>query len=89
VRVVPGARTPGVVGRLGEAWKIRVSQPAERGAANDALVRLLADTLAVPTRGISLVSGHTGREKILEIAGIGPSDAERRLASAERKDSRR
>lgn len=89
VRVMPGAYKPGIVGRHGDSWKIRVAAPAERGAANDAVVRLLAETLAVPARGISLVSGHTAREKILEIGGIGSAETERRLASAERKDSRR
>jgi uncharacterized protein YggU (UPF0235/DUF167 family) len=76
------------VGRHGTAWKVRVAARPERGAANGALVRLLAETLAVPARGISLVSGHGARDKIVEITGISPGETEARLASAERKDSR-
>jgi uncharacterized protein YggU (UPF0235/DUF167 family) len=88
LRVVPGARRSGIVGRYGAAWKVRVAPRPERGAANGALVRLLAKTLEVPERGISLVSGHGARDKIVEIAGITPGETEARLASAERKDSR-
>ena len=88
LRVVPGARSSAIVGRYGAAWKVRVSPRPERGAANGALVRLLAETLAVPERGITFVSGHGARDKIVEIAGITPGETEARLASAERRDSR-
>jgi uncharacterized protein YggU (UPF0235/DUF167 family) len=77
------------VGRHGEAWKIRVAAPAERGAANTALVRLLADALGLGRRDVTLVSGHGARDKIVELAGIAPAEVERRLASAERKGLRR
>jgi uncharacterized protein YggU (UPF0235/DUF167 family) len=77
------------VGRYGDTWKIRVAAPAERGAANDALVRLLADALGLGRRDVTLVAGHGARDKIVELAGIAPAEVERRLASAERKGLRR
>jgi uncharacterized protein len=82
LRVAPGASRTGVVGRHGEAWKVRVSAPAEGGRANDAVVRLLADTLAVRRADVRLVSGHGGRDKVVELAGIEPDQIERRLSSA-------
>ncbi len=88
LRVVPGAARAGVVGRYGEGWKVRVAAAPEAGAANSALVRLLASTAGLPTRNVSLVSGHTGRDKIVEVAGISRGELEERLASAERKESR-
>ncbi|MGH3103863.1 MAG: DUF167 domain-containing protein [Gaiellaceae bacterium] len=88
LRVVPGAGGAGVVGRHGDAWKIRVAAPAERGRANDAVVRLLAETLSLPRRSITLVSGHAGRDKMVRLGGITQGELERRLASAERKDTR-
>jgi uncharacterized protein len=88
LRVSPGARTNAVVGRHGDAWKIRVSAAPEGGRANDAVVELLADTLGVPARTISVVSGHGARDKLVELAGIAPEEIERRLEAVGRKEAR-
>jgi uncharacterized protein len=88
LRVSPGAARAGVVGRHGEAWKIRVAAAPEGGRANEAVIRLLADTLSVPRDAVTLVSGHGGRDKIVELAGLGPSQIERRLTSAAGKERR-
>jgi uncharacterized protein len=89
LRVVPGASRSSVVGRHGDAWKVRVAAPPERGAANEAVVRLLEDALSVPRGRITIVSGHVARDKIVELKGFGPAEIERRLAAAGRKDSSR
>ena len=86
LRVSPGARTTAFVGRHGDSWKVRVAAPAEDGRANDAVVALLAATLELPPRTISIVAGHGRRDKLVELAGIAPDEAERRLAAVgERK----
>ena len=82
LRVSPGAGGSAVVGRHGDAWKVRVTEAPERGRANDAVLRLLAETLALPRTALTLVSGHGAREKIVELTGMGPALTERRLASA-------
>ena len=82
VRVSPGARRGGVAGRVGEVWKVRVTAPAEGGRANEAVVRLLAEALDVPRRRVSLVSGHTARDKVVELDGVEAAEVERRLAGA-------
>src|ERR671938_1200167 len=82
VRVAPGARRGGVAGRVGDVWKLRVTAPAEGGRANEAVVRLLAGTVDVPRRRITLVSGHTARGKVVELEGVEAAEAERRLARA-------
>ena len=61
---------------------MRVTEAPERGRANEAVLRLLAETLALPRTALTLVSGHGGREKIVELTGMGPALIERRLASA-------
>jgi uncharacterized protein YggU (UPF0235/DUF167 family) len=67
-----------------------VTAPAEGGRANEAVLRLLAETLQLPRRDVTLVSGQSSREKIVQLAGVGALEAERRLTSAqERKDGRR
>lgn len=82
LRVSPGAARSAIVGRHGDAWKVRVAAAPERGRANDALVSLLSETLELPRPSITLVSGLTARDKIVELAGIDPGEIDRRLASA-------
>jgi uncharacterized protein (TIGR00251 family) len=82
LRVSPGAGRTALVGRHGDAWKVRVTEAPERGRANEAVLRFLAETLALPRTALTLVSGHGGREKIVELKGMGPALIERRLASA-------
>jgi len=87
LRVSPGARRAHVVGRHGDAWKVRVAAPPEGGRANAAVVRLVAETLSLPRDVVTLVSGHGARDKIIELAGL--DQTEQRLASAaERERSR-
>ncbi|MGD0712925.1 MAG: DUF167 domain-containing protein [Gaiellaceae bacterium] len=93
LRVSPGAGRAEIIGRHGDAWKVRVTAPPEHGRANEAVLRLVAEALAVPREALTLVSGHGGRDKIVELTGVGPALVERRLASASapgrgRKDKR-
>jgi uncharacterized protein len=80
LNVSPGAARSEVAGRQGDAWKVRVTAAPERGRANDAVVRLLAERLGVPRGSVAVVSGHTAREKIVELRGLDAAEAERRLA---------
>jgi len=82
LRVSPGAARSAVVGRHGAGWKVRVSAAPEDGKANDAVVRLLADTLALPRRDVRIVSGRASRDKTVALAGMSPEEIERRLAEA-------
>ena len=82
LRVSPGAGRTALVGRHGDAWKVRVTEAPERGRANEAVLRLLSDTLALPRTALTLVSGHGAREKIVELTGMGPGLTERRLTAA-------
>jgi uncharacterized protein (TIGR00251 family) len=85
LRVSPGARRPGFAGRYGDAWKVRVSEPPEDGRANEAVLRLLADTLDVPRASVSLVSGHASRDKIVVLAGLEQAQTEHLLANVDEK----
>jgi uncharacterized protein (TIGR00251 family) len=79
LRVSPGATRTELAGRYGDGWKVRVSAPPERGRANEALVRLLADRLDVPPDSLAVVSGQTSRDKLVELRGLALAEAERRL----------
>jgi uncharacterized protein len=82
VRVSPGARRTGVVGRHGDGWKIRVAAAPERGRANGALVAYLADQMGIAASQIRVVTGVGARDKIVEFSGIGRDEAERLLMAA-------
>jgi len=88
LRVSPGAGRTEIVGRQGEAWKIRVSAPAERGRANDVCLRLLSERLRVPLAGLSIVAGHSARDKVVELRGLDADEAERRLEGDHGQDRR-
>jgi uncharacterized protein len=46
--------------------------PAD-GEANEALIRLIAEAVGVPSRDVTLVAGATSRLKRLAISGHGPT----------------
>jgi uncharacterized protein len=62
-----------------EMLKVRLTAPPVDGAANEALIALLADRLGLPKRSISIVHGVTGRQKIVEIIGMTEEAVEQKL----------
>ena len=86
LRVSPGATRSRIVGKHGDGWKIHVTAPPEDGRANAAVVRLIADAVSVSRGAVSVVSGHGGKDKIVELAGIELGRAERRLNEAAAKE---
>ena len=81
VTVSPGAGRSELVGRHGDGWRARVAAPPERGRANEALCRLLAEALALPRNSVRVVAGRSARAKIVEIDGLQPAEIERRLTA--------
>lgn len=53
--------------------QVRVRAAPSEGEANAALVKLMAKTLGVPARDVSLIAGDTARIKRLRVAGAGPA----------------
>ena len=84
VRVTPGAPRSEVVGRHGDAWKLRVRAAPERGRANDDLVELLAERLGIARARVRVVAGATARDKVVELDGLTLDDAERLLEDGRR-----
>jgi uncharacterized protein (TIGR00251 family) len=79
VTVSPGAARTELVGRHGDGWKARIAAPPERGRANEALVELLANALAVPRSSVRVASGLAAKRKVVEVDGLAAREAERRL----------
>jgi uncharacterized protein len=70
VRVQPRAARSEIVGLHGDAIKLRLSAVPVGGAANDELVRMLADAFAVGARAVKIIAGPRSRSKVVEIEGI-------------------
>jgi uncharacterized protein len=83
VHVQPGAGRTEVVGRHGDALKVKVAAAPEGGRANTAVAQLVASTLGVPPTAVVLVSGATSRAKRFRIGPVELGAVRRLLASAE------
>jgi hypothetical protein len=81
VRLIPRSGRTELAGSRGGRLLVRVSAPPVEGAANEALIALMAKVLEVPKRAIRIVAGERSRQKRIAVAGIAAEDA-RRLVSA-------
>jgi uncharacterized protein (TIGR00251 family) len=69
VHVQPRASRSEIIGQHGAALKVRLQAPPVDGAANEALVQLLSDSLGVSRRSVRVVSGAASRTKTVEVVG--------------------
>jgi uncharacterized protein (TIGR00251 family) len=70
VRATPGAAHEGIAGRRGNALRVAVPAPPERGKANKAIANLLARALHVRAGQVTLQSGEGSRDKLFRIDGL-------------------
>lgn len=78
VRVTPRAATDDLTYDQG-ILRAKLHAPPVDGAANAALIALLASRLRLPKRAVSIERGATAREKIVAIAGLSADEFWRRL----------
>ena len=69
LHIQPGAKREGVTGLFGTALKIALNAPPVDGKANAALIKFLADKLALSKSALSLKSGECSRDKVIRISG--------------------
>jgi uncharacterized protein (TIGR00251 family) len=82
VRVQPRASREEIAGERQGALVVRLVAPPVEGAANDALLRLLAKTLGVPPSTLRILRGASARDKTVAVAGLDAPTAEARLQKA-------
>jgi uncharacterized protein (TIGR00251 family) len=70
VRLTPRSGSNRVDGVIEGELRARVAAPAVEGAANNALVRLLAEELGVARRDVRIVAGASGRRKLVVVDGM-------------------
>lgn len=81
VHVKPRAAQNRIVGCSDGVLEVRVAAPPAEGAANDALVRLLAKALGVGRSRIEIVGGKSSRHKRVEVDGVDGQTLQQLLAS--------
>jgi len=79
IKVAPRASRNELAGVEAGALKVRLTAPPVEGAANQALVKLLAKQLKVAKGKVRVVSGQRSRNKRVEISGLDPDQARKRL----------
>jgi uncharacterized protein len=84
VKVQPRASRNEIGELLGDELKVKVTAPPVDSAANEALVKFLAEVLGCPRRAVQLARGETSRHKVLAIHGLTAEWIAERIADAQR-----
>ena len=71
VKVVPNAKHEDITAE-DDYFVVHVKEPPKEGKANQAVIRALAHHFKVPQSSVSISSGFKGKDKIIEISGLGP-----------------
>lgn len=80
VKVHPRAKRTRITGRLGEAYKLDLAAPPVDGKANEECVRYFAELLGVPKARVRILTGQTGRMKVVDVEGVSQKELENRMA---------
>ena len=80
VQVQPRAQRAEVVGSRSDVLLVRVTAPPRDGEANEAVIRLLAETLHLPLGRIRIIAGTAQRRKRVRIDGLTTKELLERLA---------
>jgi uncharacterized protein YggU (UPF0235/DUF167 family) len=86
VKAQPRAKRAGILGPFASGVRVAVREPAEGGRANEALLRVLAEALAVRPGDLSLVSGAASSRKVVSVRGLARAQVAARLAASFRKN---
>lgn len=81
IKLQPRASANEIGDPLGAELRIKVTAPPVDAAANEALVKLLADKLDCPRNRVELIRGQTSRHKVVKLYGLSPETVLARLQS--------
>ena len=83
VKVQPRAPVNEVGEPLGTELRLKVTAPPVDAAANEAVLRLLAETFACPRGAVQILRGQTSRHKVIKLHGLTAAEVIARLSAAE------
>jgi len=79
VKIVPGASRDCITGWLGESLKVCVKIRPEKGKANKAVEKLIAQALGISAGQIKIIRGYTSVHKVVEISSLSESAVREKL----------
>jgi uncharacterized protein (TIGR00251 family) len=82
LRVYPSAISNEVMGFADGALRLKISAPPTKGKANKELITFLSQKLGVGKSSLTIIKGHTSRNKVIAIDGLSQEEAMRRLLSS-------
>jgi hypothetical protein len=82
VKLQPRASANEIGEAIGNELRIKVTAPPVDAAANEALLKVLAQQLHCPRNRVDLVRGHTSRHKTVKLYGLTAEDVAAKLGTA-------
>lgn len=82
VKVTPNAGSNSLGIEKGDTLSVKLTSPPAEGKANKSLLKFLGKKLGIPPSSISILYGHSSREKVLLINGADEATVRERLGSA-------
>jgi len=79
IKLQPRASANEIGEAMGNELRVKVTAPPVDSAANEALVRFLAETLDCARNRVELVRGQTSRHKVIRLHGITAEDVLKKL----------
>ena len=79
LRVQPDASRNEVVGFTGEVLRVRIAAPPVRDKANKELIAFLSQILGVSKGALTIIQGHTSKNKVIAIDGLSQEQIMKRL----------
>ena len=89
LRVVPGAAKSELAGLTAGVLRIKIAAPPVKGKANKELISFLSHLLGISKGTLTIIKGHTSRDKIIAIDDLSQDEVTRRLSSSDDADTSR
>ncbi|MDQ1277159.1 MAG: uncharacterized protein QG555_199 [Thermodesulfobacteriota bacterium] len=74
LKVLPRSSRCELVGRHGDALKIKVTAPPLEGRANEEIIEFLAEALGIKKGRLTIITGHKSQHKTVAITGCNQQD---------------
>ena len=82
LRVQPNATSNEAVSFIGGILRVKVAAPPVKGKANNELISFLSKVLGIDKSSLTIMKGHTSRNKVILVAGFSQEELGQRLSPA-------